>query len=270
MRLIFVLFIIALLAAVMPAATAPVYTWASGAGDTFIRVSFSAQGNIVALEHPFGVNHMAGTLAEGPAIEWADSAWRWKSAESLGFRDFGWAAPYKVEAPNGPNMPPLRIYRKTYVKDQKFVDFELKQEFNWIPAEGKIIVTMTLYNRSGKIQRNVQICRWVDIDQEGKNPNLFWYAGPDTAVVLPDVPFGMAKSATVLRNMSPKQFGWVDLISWSTLKDTSGQTLSVWGCTAGGLDNLPSTDGLVRMQWGIWDTLKAGASIQVIVHISVL
>lgn len=241
-------------------ATSVAYTWTYSGMNSF-KVGFSAQGNIVLLEHSSG-NDIArrehirsGYIVEGPVVISGSEI-----AEMLGFREAGWQAVVRTETPNGPTKPPIRFYRKVLGGS-----LELKQEFNWVPAERKIIGTMTIFNRSGRMLQDVSVCRWVDIDLEGLSINQFRYSGDDTIFVLPDNSHGLGAVSTIFRNMSG---GVINFVSWPTLKD-GGQVIPQWGCGAGGLDSQPATDGIVRLEWGPWDTFPAGTSKTVTFHIIV-
>ncbi|MCW5982208.1 MAG: hypothetical protein KIT09_29240 [Bryobacteraceae bacterium] len=141
-------------AAVEPLSSPAYKCWTSGSGATYIQICISKHGNVVLLKAPTPT----GAIDEGYVACLKTPAGAAASYYDAGSTQSGWAEPYKVtDAPV--------IYRKT--TDGKL---ELTQSFSRDAEKRDFLITMTLYNRSGKTLYDVRLDRYFGLKDD---PNVF-------------------------------------------------------------------------------------------------
>jgi hypothetical protein len=154
-------------AAVPAAATDCFATFTSGAGATAFNFCITANGNVLSLQSPAGVDHIRGVnLMEGYTI----------CDHTLGGRywDLGAYSPNgdfltpAIVEPNGPNTFPLTITRTTW--DGLYT---LKQTYSRSVADKSVLVTMALTNNDITFtgSRSVSVWRGADFDVDGSISN---------------------------------------------------------------------------------------------------
>jgi hypothetical protein len=143
-------------------------TFTSGSGPTAFNFCVTANGNVLRLEAPAGVEHIRiGTFMEGYAI--CDHTLHLRYWDLGGFVPNGdFQAPTIVQ-PNGPNTLPLTITRTTW----DFI-YTLKQIFSRSPQERSVSVSMTLTNNDLTFTgpRSVSLWRGADFDVDGNTQNF--------------------------------------------------------------------------------------------------
>jgi hypothetical protein len=129
-------------------------TFQSGTGNAFFKWCINTTGNIVALQSPKNFEH----IAEGDVIEGYAVCNTGFSAFDNGEAASGWG-PATFTAPN-------RITRSTTNHR-----FKLAMTFTQDAANRRIVVTETLTNTSGAIQKNVLLSRLFDGDIDNSTDN---------------------------------------------------------------------------------------------------
>ena len=127
-------------------------TFTFGAGLNFFTFCLSDHGNILQLQSPVNFRHI--TVREGYVVCGTGAATAFDAGDTEG----GWGTA-NISQPGGANTLPVTITRNS--TDGKF---ELKQTFDWNPAQKEITITMVLKNLSASSISNVKLARHFDAD----------------------------------------------------------------------------------------------------------
>lgn len=142
-------------------------TFTSGSGATAFTFCVTANGNVLRLEAPAGVEHIrVGTFMEGYTI--CDHTLHLRYWDLGGFVPNGDFQAPTITQPNGPNTLPLTITRTTF----DFI-YTLKQTFSRNMQDRSVLVTMSLSNNDITFTgpRSVSLWRAADFDVDGNTLN---------------------------------------------------------------------------------------------------
>jgi len=145
------------------ATTECAFPFSTGTGNTFLKYCVTANGNIVQLETPQGVEHVAvGTIGEGYGV--CDFNTNTGYFDYAGFGDSGWGPAKLVKQ----TATSVKIARTT-------TDgiFTLTQTITEVPGTLPWIkISMALKNNSA-VARDAFLIRYVDVDADGVAKNNF-------------------------------------------------------------------------------------------------
>jgi hypothetical protein len=130
-------------------------TISQGAGAQLLRFCLSDRGNLVQLESPAGVEHLAaGAHGEGYAVCSATGT----HGYDAGYAGLGFGPP-AIDQPKGPDTLPLTITRTSLDGA-----VEIRQTFARDVKEKDVTITMVVRNVSGATLSGVQVTRYFDGD----------------------------------------------------------------------------------------------------------
>lgn len=168
-------------------------TFTFGAGLDLFKFCLSDHGNILQLQSPANFRHI--TTKEGYVVCGGGT-----NAYDAGIAEGGWEAATAISQPGGANTLPVTITRASV--DGKF---QLKQTFDWNPAQKEITVTMVLKNISGASIANVRMARYFDGDLSSNlssiDPTDDIYNGSDDSVLGKDNGVGAGHYGIMLTNL---------------------------------------------------------------------